>query len=254
MSLRTLVLAALIAAAGSGVVPAAAQPIPEPGVPAAPAETVPARSSISLRGPDGIRWGTANENETRSALSMAKLYLADYALRHGDGSAEDRVHAERMVRVSDDAAADAVAAKYPQAIGSTAMEYGLERTASTGSWHTATTSAADLVDFLATKQATDPGSPILGWMATAPPVAADGTQQNWGTARLPGVQGSKWGWSDLPPQEVASASFGSGFTVAAHTRGSPDDQTADVARALVDVISRMAGIPRAAAGGDAAHR
>ncbi len=82
---------------------------------------------------------------------------------------------------------------------------------------------------------------------TGTPVAADGTRQNWGTARLPGVLGSKWGWSDLPPPEVASASFGPGFTVAAHTRGSPEDQTADVGQALAEVLTRIVGGPAPAA-------
>lgn len=241
MRYRTLVLATLIAAACSGAVPAAAEPVPAPGIPVPVADSVPDRTAVSVRGPNGLRWGTANESETRSALSMAKLYLADYALRHGDGSAADRAHAERMIRVSDDAAAAAIAAKYPQAIDAIAVEYGLAQTTSGGGWNASTTSTADLADFLAAKQARDPGSPVLAWMATAPPTAADGTQQNWGTARIPGVQGSKWGWSDVPPPEVASASFGPGFTVAAHTRGSPDDQTADVAQALAEAFGRMAG-------------
>lgn len=238
MSYRTLILATLLAAACSGPVPAVARPLPPPD---APALSVPARSAVSVRGPNGLRWATPNEFETRSALSMAKLYLADYALRHGDGSPADRMHAERMIRLSDDAAADLVAAKYPQAIGAVAVEYGLTQTTAGAGWNTATTSTADLADFLAAKQATDPTSPILGWMASAPPTAADGTQQNWGTARLPGVQGSKWGWSDLPPPEVASASFGPGFTVAAHTRGGPQDQTADVERALAEVLTQITG-------------
>lgn len=238
MSYRTLILAALIAAACSGPPPAVTQPLPPPS---APAESVPARSAVSVRGPDELRWGTPNEFETRTALSTAKLYLADYALRHGDGSAADRGAAERMIRLSDDAAADTVAAKYPQAIGAVAAEYGLAQTTAGAGWSAATTSTADLADFLAAKQAADPTSPILGWMASAPPTAADGTHQNWGTARLPGVQGSKWGWSDLPPPEVASASFGPGFTVAAHTRGDPADQTADVEQAFVEVMPQIVG-------------
>lgn len=239
MSYRTVVVAMLVAAACSGGigVPAGAGP----GVEIIPARSVPDRTSLALRGPGGIRWETANADESRSALSMAKLYLADYALRHGDGSAADRGCAERMIRVSDDAAADTIAAKYPEAIASVAAEYGLDRTAPGPGWQMSTTSSADVADFLAAKQATDPGSPILLWMATAPPTAADGTAQNWGTARLPGVQGSKWGWSDLPPPEVASASFGPGFTVAAQTRGGPDDQTADVLGALTEMFERVGG-------------
>lgn len=240
MSYRVFLLATLITVVCAGPLPAAAQPPP------AQAGEVPARTAVSVRGPGGFRWGTPNEFERRSALSMVKLYLADYVVRYGSGSAADRQRAERMIRLSDDAAADAVAAEYPQAVDVIAAEYGLTQTTAAAGWNTATTSTADLADFLAAKQATDPTSPIFGWMASAPPVAADGTQQNWGTARLPGVQGSKWGWSDLPPLEVASASFGPGFTVAAHTRGSPEEQTADVQQALMQVLGRMTGAPAGA--------
>ncbi|WP_189093966.1 hypothetical protein [Nocardia jinanensis] len=189
----------------------------------------------------GLHWGTAGEHQVRSALSLAKLYLTDYALRHGDGSATDLVFGERMIRHSDDAAADAVEAKYPQAIAIVAAEYGLAETRPGASWGSSTTSTADVADFLDAKQRTDATSPILAWMATAAPRAADGTEQNWGTAALPGVQGTKWGWSDAAPPEVASASFGPGFSVAAHTAGSPEDQTADVLGALSTVLTEGGG-------------
>lgn len=225
---------------------AAAAPSAEP--PVAVSDPAASRTAISVRSPFGFRWGSANEHQARSALSMAKLYLTDYALRHGDGSAADLAYGERMIRYSDDAAADAVAAKYPQAIAAVAAEYGLTQTRAGASWGTSTTSVADLADFLAAKQRTDPGSPILAWMATAAPRAADGTEQNWGTAALPGVQGTKWGWSDLAPPEVASASFGPGFTVAAHTWGTPGEQTADVLGALPTVLAGILGTPVAVSG------
>lgn len=209
---------------------------PAPLPPAAASEPAPFRTSLSVRTSTGLRWGTADEHQVRSALSLAKLYLADYALRHGDGSADDRVLGERMIRFSDDAAADAVEAKYPQAIAIVAAEYGLAETRPGAGWGSSTTSPANVADFLAAKQRTDPTSPILAWMATAAPRAADGTEQNWGTAVLPGVQGTKWGWSDAAPPEVASASFGPGFSVAAHTAGTPEDQTADVLGALSTVL------------------
>ncbi|MET8799435.1 hypothetical protein ABZV91_23920 [Nocardia sp. NPDC004568] len=188
-----------------------------------------------------LRWGTAEERQVRSALSLAKLYLTEYVLRHGDGSAGDLAYGERMIRFSDDAAADAVEAKYPQAIAIVAAEYGLTETRPGANWGSSTTSTADVADFLAAKQRTEPASPIFSWMATAAPRAADGTEQNWGTATLPGVQGTKWGWADAPPQEVASASFGPGFTVAAHTRGGPADQTADVLGALSTILPGRGG-------------
>lgn len=243
---RILAFAALLVCCV--VTPGVAGAAPAPAPPAAASEPAAPRTAISVRGPAGFRWGTADEHQVRSALSMAKLYLTDYALRHGDGSAEDRAHGERMIRYSDDAAADAVAAKYPQAIAAVAAEYGLTATRPGANWGTSTTSTADLADFLEAKQRTDPGSPILAWMATAAPRAADGTEQNWGTAALPGVQGTKWGWSDLAPPEVASASFGPGFAVAAHTRGTPAEQTADVLGALSAVLADIVGAPVAASG------
>ncbi|MFD0362705.1 hypothetical protein ACFQZZ_14775 [Nocardia sp. GCM10030253] len=204
---------------------------------------VPPRTAISFRSAiPGIQWGTANEHETRTGLSMVKLYMVDYALRHGDGSPSDRTLAERMIRDSDDGAAELMGAKYPQAIDAIAAEYRLTATTAGASWGMSYTSTADVATFLETKQRSDPESPIFDWMAAADAMASDGTLQDWGTARLPGVLGTKWGWSDFGQQEVASASFGHGFAVAAHTRGTPDEQTADVTDALaqmmVDLIAR----------------
>jgi hypothetical protein len=101
------------------------------------------------------------------------------------------------------------------------------------------TSTADVATFLDIKQRTDAESPIFRWMATAGEKAVDGTAQDWGTARLPGVVGTKWGWSDPGQQEVASASFGPGFSVAARTRGTPEEQTADFIEALPGFMVAM---------------
>ncbi|MEU1950609.1 hypothetical protein [Nocardia rhamnosiphila] len=240
MDYRALAFAALATCCALGPPVAQAAPAPDLVPPTAAGELAP-RTAISVRSLTGLSWGTADEHQVRSALSLAKLYLTDYALRHGDGSAGDLAHGERMIRYSDDAAADAVAAKYPGAIASVAAEYGLAETRPGANWGSSTTSTADVADFLDAKLRTDPASPILSWMATAAPRAADGTEQNWGTAALPGVQGTKWGWADAPPQEVASASFGPGFTVAAHTRGGPADQTADVLGALSSVLPGRGG-------------
>ncbi|MEV0247028.1 hypothetical protein AB0H76_10615 [Nocardia sp. NPDC050712] len=215
------------------------------GLPAAGADpldpaAVPPRSSISVRtSVPNVSWGTHNEHQERGALSLAKLYIVDYALRHGDHSAEDRALGERMIRYSDDNAANVMAAKYPKAIESVATEYGLRSTHPREGWQYSTTSTADVADFLNKKRQQDPDSPILDWMATPGTVAADGTVQDWGTTWLPGALGTKWGWSDLPPDEVASASYGIGFTVAAHTYGSGPEQTTDVLTAVPDVLTRL---------------
>ncbi|MEV4236533.1 MULTISPECIES: hypothetical protein [unclassified Nocardia] len=207
---------------------------------------VPSRTAFSFRSVvPGVQWGTSNEYEMRTGLSLVKLYMVDYALHRGDGSATDLALAERMIRYSDDSAADALGAKYPQAIDAIAAEYHLTATKSGPAWGMSYTSTADVATFLATKKRTEPGSPIFGWMAAAGEQAADGTAQDWGTARLPGVEGSKWGWSDSGPLEVASASFGEGFAVAAHTHGTPEEQTADVSATvpflILALLARLTG-------------
>lgn len=197
---------------------------------------VPSRTSLSfVHTPTGLEVGTPNENEPRPGLSTVKLYMADYALRYGDGSEEDRDLAARMIQASDDSAASQLDAKYPQAIDSAAAEYGLASTSRGSFWGSSYTSTADTVRFLERKKLTDPSSPILGWMNTANPIAADGTMQDWGTGVLADATGSKWGWSDYGSPVVASASIGDGFSVAANTYGSAAVQTDDVLGALGDV-------------------
>lgn len=237
MRARTAAVGILAAGACLLASPAWADPAPNaaPAPFGNPIPGVPGRTALSLRA-FGLEWGTANENESRTGLSIVKLYIVDHALRHGDGSDQDRQLGERMIRYSDDGAASALSAKYPTAIDDAAAEYGLPATHSGNDWGSSYTSTADVAKFLDAKERTDPASPILGWMRDASPVAADGTQQNWGTSRLPGVTGNKWGWSDYGPQDVASASIGPGFSVAAHTHGGPADQTADVLGALTGSI------------------
>lgn len=244
MGLRSGVIGALVAgaflsgtaSAALGGIAGATQPRPTDIEPL----QVPARTSISVRSiVPGVGWGTDNETEERAALSISKLFIADYALRHGDGSVADRELCERMIRKSDDAAADRLEAKYPKAIDAVAAEYGLTATHGTGGWEFSTTSTADVADFLAAKVRDEPDSPILAWMEEPADKAADGTRQDWGTARLPHVLGTKWGWADVGDPEVASASFGPGFTVSAHTYGTPEQQTEDVQNVLWGLIEKM---------------
>lgn len=217
-------MAALLAVAS----PAQAAPLLGPG----DLDAVPSRTSLSYTSSTGVHVGTANENDARPGLSTVKLYIADYALRRGDSSQEDRDLAARMIQASDDGAASQLDAKYPSAIDSAAAEYALTSTSRGSFWGDSYTSTADTVRFLDTKKRTDPASPVLGWMTTAQPVAADGTVQNWGTGLLPGATGTKWGWADDSSSVVASASIGTGYTVASNTYGGPADQSDDVLTAL----------------------
>ncbi|OZC45580.1 hypothetical protein CH286_17950 [Rhodococcus sp. WWJCD1] len=208
---------------------APAQALPTP----ADLADVPSRTSISYEHvPTGTYVGSAEDNSARPGLSTVKLYMADYVVRYGDGSARDRDLAARMVQVSDDGAASVLDNKYPQAIDATAAEFGLTSTSRGGFWGSSYTSTADTVRFLAAKKRTDPASPVLAWMTTAAPVARDGMVQDWGTEQLPGVIGSKWGWADDRSSVVASASIGDDFVVASNTYGSTRSNTDDVLTTL----------------------
>ena len=193
---------------------------------------VPSRTSMAVITSSGSVISTANAREARPGLSIVKLYLADYVLRKGDRSAGDRYLSEQMIRFSSDSAASKLSRKYPGAINATAREYGLTNTQQGATWGTSLTSAMDAARYLHKVKNARPNSLILRWMREASPVAADGTQQNWGTAHLPGVTGTKWGWSDYGPTTVASASIATNYTVAAFTNGGRGEQNVDVRSAI----------------------
>ncbi|KAA0022176.1 serine hydrolase [Antrihabitans cavernicola] len=217
-------LVTALTALGASGVAAAAPAGPLDVIPLNPRTTFAVVSLIP-----GVSTGTPNSSEPRPALSIIKLYIVDYVLRHGDGSAQDRQLAQRAIQFSDNDAASALDTKYPNAIDAVAAEDQLANTWRGSFWGTSYTSAQDTATFLVDKERTDPASPILGWMATASPIAADGTAQNWGTVHIPAMLGTKWGWSDDRTSLVASASFGPGFATAAFTNGDPDDENADLA-------------------------
>lgn len=226
-----LTTAAVVVGLGGAVVAGAVAPAataaPSPRVDEAGNIAAPARTQISFEhSPSGYHAGTANEHESRPALSIVKLYIADYVFAHGDEA--DRADATRMLQFSDDAVASRLYEKYPQSITTTAADYGLTDTADPGYWGDSSTSTADSVKYLEAKKRQDPDSPVLAAMTTASPVAADGYRQDYGTAVLPGVLGTKWGWSDDGTSFNASASFGADFSVAAQTDGPAAQLTGDV--------------------------
>lgn len=206
--------------------PAPHRPAPNKGYKVRTIHNVPARTSMAVVTNNGIA-KTPNADESRPGLSIVKLYMADYVLRHGDRSGSDRYLAERMIRFSDDGAASKINRKYPRAISTIAREYGLRNTRAAAHWGNSYTSATDTAQFLHKLRIRHPRSLVLHWMRTASPVAADGTRQNWGTVHLPGVNGTKWGWSDYGRQTLASASFGNGYTVASFSWGGRGVQNAD---------------------------
>ncbi|MEU5842627.1 hypothetical protein [Rhodococcus sp. NPDC047139] len=226
--LATVLATVALTALGGHIATAA----PAPVVDGNGAIAAPSSTQISFaHTPTGVRAGTANEHESRAGVSIVKLYLAEYVFTHGDPA--DHADASEMIRASNDAIADRLHAKYPQAISSTATEFGLTDTYVPGYWGVGTTSTHDMVTYLETKKRTDPASPVLAAMASAYGTAADGYPQNYGTALLAGVIGTKWGWSN-DRSFHASASFGPDFSVAASTYGSAAQLTEHVLGAFTE--------------------
>ncbi len=207
------------------------------GLAAAPAQAgitldpnaVPGRTQVTLRYQDGGVVATHNSGESRPALSLSKLYLGYWVLKYG--APEDKGRVEEMIRVSHDGIASSLDAKYPQAIPGIIGEYRLGQTHYNGFWGNTTTSTDDVTRFLAAIVGDPAAEPLLRGMRNAAPVAADGYRQDFGTARIPGVTGTKFGWADDRTVH-ASASFGNGYTIAANTYGSPATLTQDVLGAI----------------------
>lgn len=188
---------------------------------------------------DGHRTGTATERFARPALSLSKLYIADYVLEHG--SLTEQYEAIEMISSSDDLSADDLYEKYPTSITEVAQKYGLTATRADDQWGYSVTSTYDVVSFIAQLMKKDPTHPILVAMAEASPVAADGYGQDFGTSTLPEVIGTKWGWSDAGDLH-SSVSFGENFVVAAAVTGTSNDLTDLVEFQLTDEVDEAARV------------
>ncbi|CAB0743629.1 hypothetical protein FRC0119_00778 [Corynebacterium diphtheriae] len=170
----------------------------------------------------GAHLGSGAERLARASLSLSKLYIADYVFDHG--TQKEKEQAVEMIRKSDDDIADKLFDAHPNCIDSVAKKYQLEATQTYGRWGYSYTSTYDVVHFIVSLLRTDPDSPVLEAMRNVAPKAADGTDQDFGTAILSGVQGSKFGWS-TDGELHSSVSFGEDFVVAVSSMGSADDLT-----------------------------
>lgn len=191
------------------------------------------RTHISVLYTASGRWEeTANAHEIVPALSLIKLLIAEYVVRHslGPGSLVDRETALDMVRASDDEAARELFEKYPTSIESVVAEENLRFTWVGKTWGTAVTTTGDMVRFIRAMK--EENSPVIDAMESALPVAADGYKQDFGTATFPSVTGTKFGWSNDRESAHFTASIGEGFIVVASTAGSKDEHTADVTKAF----------------------
>lgn len=193
---------------------------------------VPERTQVTLQLENGHRMATPNSGESRPALSQSKLYLGYWVLYNGAQADKDRV--EHMIRVSDDAVASDLERRYPQAIPEIIRDFNLNQTRHNGYWGRTTTSTDDLTRFLQAVRHDPVAAPLMRGMRDAAPVAADGYHQNYGTGRIPGAQGTKFGWSN-DRNVNSTASIGPGWSIAATTYGPAAANTADVLGAIIGV-------------------
>lgn len=179
--------------------------------------------SISyIRLHDGMYMGSAAEHDPRPALSLIKLYIATYVIEQGEY--EDKYEALGMIASSSDKSAEELFKKYPDSIDKIAKEYHLESTKAGEKWGYSETSTYDVASFISQLIKRDETHPVLVAMSHADPVSEDGYDQDYGTAKLSNVVGSKWGWSN-DKSINSSVSFGKNFVAAASINGSADDLT-----------------------------
>lgn len=197
------------------------------------ATTVPPRINEFLKGDeghsisyirlhDGMYMGSAAEHDPRPALSLIKLYIATYVIEQGEY--EDKYEALGMIASSSDKSAEELFKKYPDSIDKIAKEYDLESTKAGETWGYSETSTYDVASFISQLIKRDETHPVLVAMSHADPVSEDGYDQDYGTAKLSNVVGSKWGWSN-DKSINSSVSFGKNFVAAASINGSADDLT-----------------------------
>lgn len=198
------------------------------------AESLQGSQFTLYRFSDNTKLGSTSDRLARPALSLAKLFIAEYVLENGTAADEELV--EAMITESSDAAADQLWAQYPESIDEVAEEYRLFSTRAGERWGFSVTSTYDVVSFIAQLKDDNPRHPLLEMMKNTVPVAADGYEQDFGTAKLPGVQGSKWGWSDDRTLH-SSVSFGKDFVAAAAITGSADELSATVEKQFSDYLN-----------------
>lgn len=145
------------------------------------------------------------------AASMVKLFIADDVLRRARSgevvlAPGDDVLLRDMISRSDDPAASSLWVRFGggRMVSDTALRYGLTGTAPPerpGRWGDTRVTARDLAVFLSLLPVLahpDDAAAILGWMRDVAPRAADGFDQAYGLATLPGDPAVKQGWMCCP--------------------------------------------------------
>ena len=184
--------------------------------------------------PTGYRVDSGNVDEIRTCLSICKIYIADHVFR--EGTAAQKKQATEMIRTSDDGITTRLYRAFPESIDEVAERYGLPGTAGMRTWGKSVTTTHDVATFLAAKVAKgDFDDPVLAAMADSAPFGSDGYPQDFGTAVLPGVIGTKWGWADIHDSMNASSSYGDDFVISLNVIGDADAAT-EVTEELFTVV------------------
>ena len=184
--------------------------------------------------PTGYRVDSGNVDEIRTCLSICKIYIADHVFR--EGTAAQKKQATEMIRTSDDGITTRLYRAFPESIDEVAERYDLPGTAGMRTWGKSVTTTHDVATFLAAKVAKgDFDDPVLAAMADSAPFGSDGYPQDFGTAVLPGVIGTKWGWADIHDSMNASSSYGDDFVISLNVIGDAD-ATTEVAEELFTVV------------------
>lgn len=195
------------------------------------------RTALAVVHPDGRISMSADAEEPRPALSLAKLYLGYWVLYHG--TSEEQRKVQGMIANSDDAVAGELDAAHPEAIDEIVKDFDLKNTTRGSSWGNTETSARDLATFICAILWDPVAKPLLRGMERQAAVANDGFIQGFGTARLDGAKGSKMGWADDRASATGSVSYGETgketWAVAALTYGTAYENTID-AKAGVEVV------------------
>ena len=186
--------------------------------------------------PTGYRVDSGNVDEIRTCLSICKIYIADHVFR--EGTAAQKKQATEMIRTSDDGITTRLYRAFPESIDEVAERYGLPGTAGMRTWGKSVTTTHDVATFLAAKVAKgDFDDPVLAAMADSAPFGSDGYPQDFGTAVLPGVIGTKWGWADIHDSMNASSSYGDDFVISLNVIGDADATTEEAEELFTTVPS-----------------
>ena len=200
--------AALVGFGPVGTLVAAVQPLPRADVPGTTADAVSRGSAGS--------WAVGDVDRPVPTASLVKLYVAEGILAAARTAgtvlpAEDLARIDASLTTSDDLAASQLWVDYdgPAVLADVVARYDLQGTTAPtpdpGAWGETLTTAGDLARFLSElpeRAHPDDAQLLLGALARATPVGADGFDQAFGLlgpGRSPDVA-AKQGWMVLDGQ------------------------------------------------------